>query len=239
MTRNRSGKGAVWFTADIDRNIDRSLLSEFAEQSGIARLDVLPDLPQLHCFRTTVRDGHVYSFYTFPWDQGRKNVELKAGDKRVAITLKDHSMGILQLSLSGSLTAVEAQGLVEVDGRKVVDCTAHFMVFALDGKDLSESDSLVLWMLHTGTFTIYNPHLQSVVVGEISHQRWVTFASLASNRGNGSLAFFVSESAATGIILLSSAEAMEKTASNFEDYFRSNGPHNGGHSSKGEGGKEA
>jgi hypothetical protein len=148
-------------------------------------------------------------------------VELKAGGTRVVVTLKDHSMGIVQLGRGGALTAAEAQGLVTVDGREVMDSTAHFMMYALDGKHLAESDSVVLWMLHAGKFTIRNRRLQSVVVGEISRQRWVTFASLSWNREDEALTFFVGDSAATGIILLSSATSAEETARAFESCLRS------------------
>lgn len=211
------GKGKAWFTPDIDPELPRELLAAFLEESGVQRHRITPDIPTLHCFSIDTEDGPVYTLLTFPWDRAKRTVELTAHRGTVSLVLKDQSLGIVHINNKGGLNAIETQGLVEMNGEKVLDTDAHLMMKGLDGEDVRKSDAVVVFPITSGWLELCNQQIDFVEAGELADGRWRVLEKIKINRSSGNIVFNIDAIKATTVLLLYRSESRNEAVRLLEE----------------------
>ena len=179
LTRYNYGKGAVWFLNDLNTEFPAEFLQNFLAEAQIDRMQITPNIPTLYCFKADTVDGPVYSMFTYPWDQSVHHVTLSLDHGEINTVLKEQSMGVYALTEdSKSIYAVEAQGDVSLNGRKIVSTSAHIMLAAIDKKDIASSDAiLMLPVVNPGKVTVYTKS-DVVELGEFVGGGWKTFKTI-------------------------------------------------------------
>ena len=75
---------------------------------------------------------------------------------------------------AGGVYALETQGDTAIDGRTLVETTAHIMLASLDNKDISTSQALILMPIGAGEVAI-STHLGCMAQGEFTGGIWKTY----------------------------------------------------------------
>ena len=202
VTGATCGNGTVWFTPDMNPALPRTLLEEFLNRAGVGRNVISPDLPTLYCFKTDTLTGPVHTVVTFPWDRGRKEVEVTTGAGKVGLVLKDMTLGVIHVLEDKGIDAVEAQGAVTVNGEVLVDSDTHVMLSALDGKELDKSSAVLVYPIAPGKVGLRNGLLECAETGEIKDGRWYPYEPVHISNDKGFAYFDVDNLRSTALILL-------------------------------------
>lgn len=233
---NKLGQGQVLFCADPVETAKaqppwhRALYVDFLQRAGVPRNAVAPDAPTLQCFRVPLESGQAFVLYndsdaaltatlTVPGKTG--------GSFRV--DLAANSSGLVVVDGQGRLTAAETQGTITRDGKPVLQTTGHVIVQSLDGKDLANSEQLLILplpghgpVLPTGDkpATISLPGLAGmrVELGELQATKWTKLEALKPATG-GRLSYDAEQSlqmivAAAPAKLAAATEVVENFATN-------------------------
>lgn len=202
VTRAVCGSGKVWFTPDMNPVLPKNLWDAYLSEAGIKRNRFTPDMPTLYCFKTDTLTGPVYTLITFPWDSGRKEVEVETEAGKVQLILKDLVLGVVHVIDGGGIGAVEAQGDVAVNGKLLLKSDTHVMLSSLDGKELSNSASVLVYPIRSGKVGLKNDLVDCVEIGEVKDGCWRSYGMLEASLQNGLVFFEMDQLSSTTLLLL-------------------------------------
>ena len=211
ITRAEFGKGSAWFMNNFDTKFPCEFLQGFLDEAGIKRMKVTPDNPALHCFEASTADGPVFTMFTFPWDQSLQNVTLSLDTGEITMLLKDQSMGVVALTQDKQeVYALESQGDVCFNGKNLIASDTHIMLAALDKKDVSKSDALLLLpLVGTGNVKI-NTSSDTVEQGEFVDGRWVTYEVVSHNNSSGTIDITITDDNISKIFMVMPKSVRDK-----------------------------
>lgn len=173
-------KGRVFFVndpvelrTDLSSEVVRSIYAAFAAYAGVERLQVDPDVPDVHAFRVPV-EGAGEAVVVVNRGAAR-SVRLTLGTHRIALALSEAGTGMVWLDSEGRTVAAEAQGEVRVDGERVADLPCGAAVAALDGRPLAESGLVLVLPFGEGVLRVESSRKwrdRVVEVGDYEAGRW-------------------------------------------------------------------
>ncbi|HQK92116.1 MAG TPA: beta-galactosidase [Armatimonadota bacterium] len=180
------GKGRVFFVndpvelrTDLADDVLRSIHAAFATYAEVDRLQIEPDVPDVHVFRVPVEGAEEVVVAV---NRGEaRTVRLALGTHRVELALARAGTGMIWLDSEGRAVAVEAQGEVQVDGRRVADLPCNAAVAALDGHGLLESSSVLILPFGEGVLRVESSRDwrdRVVEVGDFEDGQWRPLESL-------------------------------------------------------------
>jgi len=150
VTLNHLGKGLVMYSADpvetaaSPADWHRKLYLDFLARAGVQRNFLRPDRADLYCFHVHLQGGGL-AIVSFNASAQSRQVEVKdARGVLYQFELAPHRPGLLVLDGEGRLLCAESQGPVLRGGKQVFASTGHVVVQSLDGRDLAQSEQLLI-----------------------------------------------------------------------------------------------
>jgi hypothetical protein len=202
VSRYSWGEGAAWYTPDMNASLPISLFEAFLKDAGVTVNVISPDTPSLYCFKTHTRTGPVYTVATFPWDRAEKTVCVKTQACDVALVLKDMTLGMIHVTDTGVVDVIEAQGDVDIAGKKLLETKAHLMLSSLNGESLSTTPALLIQPITAGRVKLMNPTVNRAEIGELADGRWRPYQPLDIDVYKDSVCLEIDRLASTAWILL-------------------------------------
>jgi len=212
------GKGRVFYTADIpeivqgrDSDALRRTYAAFLQAAGIAAVAVEPNDPALHVFKLPARDGGCIQVLFNTDTENSLAATIRNGQSRFRLALGPQRPGLAHWDAKGRLTVVEATGDVARNGVETCAGTAHFGLFALDGRDLRESAQVVLLPFGTGDLKLRLAGLAGnpfAAVGEVRRGAWRTYETLNLQKTGDALRIHIDEDRAACIIVIANPDRL-------------------------------
>ena len=215
---NQVGKGQVLFTPSPEelRGDTQPLVALYntaLTMAGTKPLDVASDSAALHSFDVPVQSGKAWALFNAdPRAACKAKVPAKRGP--LTIGLAPHKPGFVLEDSAGRLIALEAAGKCERSGRALVDCPSHFILASLDGRDITESEALVLMVSQPCTVRLANslrPPIRRhselrAEVGEVREGKWVALETFPLTGG----AIEIDEDRALEMILIAPEARLQR-----------------------------
>jgi hypothetical protein len=233
LVLNRVGQGAVLYTPDIleaapnGRAATWCVYRAFLGFARVPRLPVEPEIPGIHAFGIPTRDGGTaYVLFNGDATCGRR-ITLSTEHHEYALTLGPQKPGFVLEDTAGRTLAVEAGGPVLRDGKGLARADTHFMLVAEDGRDLAESQELLLMPLGTGRVRVERrlaggataPRLRSprtaasplsAQVGEVVGGRWTPFETIEAQRSGAGFELEVDADRAVSLMIVGPREDLAR-----------------------------
>ncbi len=217
------GKGRVVFTADpleVEEKVlaASAIYPAFLALAGVKGHELAPQDPKLHCFGVKTRQGNAWVLYNR--HQAKPHEPFHTGlpkffgtEDLTPVTLREVGLtlslapmkpGFAHLSSAGELLAVQAQGPVSRKGVPVLETDTHAIVIALDGKDLRQSEHLLVTGFYPGTLRVASD-VQGLraTLGELREGKWIPLAGIPLDGKPEGVALDLDNETALEIILIS------------------------------------
>ncbi|HIE52429.1 MAG TPA: hypothetical protein EYP85_11775 [Armatimonadetes bacterium] len=224
---HRYGAGRVFYTPEpwelylAERPEEENLYRDFLGWAGVCPIGVSPDEPWLHVFTLPTRKGETLTVLFNADERGpQQEVILTDLNPPLTLTVAARRPALVVVGPDGELRAGEAQGSIRRGGQVLATATAHFALFSLDGRDLSQAAALLLLPFAPGTITLLWawPEVEAEV-GEIRAGRWETLEPLPLSRREGKMQLRLDEDQATGIVLLCRSGEQERRRQQVAGFF--------------------
>ncbi len=201
------GKGKVFFTPYAEETRTASdLMGEiygtFLRSAGVRTTEgIHPQDPSLHRFRLPLLNGEAVILF----NQGsEKEVSVELGGRKVKLSIGENMPALVARNRENGIFALVGKGKVEIDGKPILNSQPHFVILALDQKDIASSSALLLLPLEEGRIS-WGRRL-SMEIGEIEDGKWRTLEQRTSTLSlsvDGDIRF-------TPCLLLTDASQREK-----------------------------
>jgi len=155
---------------------------DILSKAGVVSLSVTPPDGAIHAFHVPLHNGSAIVVYND--SSSRQEARISGPPLRRPLTLELDAgfPGMAQLSARGEVIVIEAQGSVRLGDELVAQMTGHQAVASLDGRDLRESNELVLVPFGAGEVRLTRrAEGPSFVIetGEFRGAKWHQLASQA------------------------------------------------------------
>jgi hypothetical protein len=206
---NRIGKGEVVYTPDIleaapdSEAALRALYRAVLESAQVSRMQIEPDVPGIHAFRIPTRgDGAAYVLFNAN-ATGARTVTLRTDHHIYELRLGPQKPGLILEDAGGQTLGMEAAGLVRRDGQTLASADAHFMLTSEDGRDLPQSDALLLMPVGEGRIRLAGRGaVVKAQVGEVAGGEWTTLETFEPGRTAQGIELDIDPDRAVSLILL-------------------------------------
>jgi hypothetical protein len=215
ITANKLGKGTVFYNADPfelytvaeDREGSKqgvSIYKAFLTYANAEFNEISPDDNLMRIFKLkTEDDGILYILYNA--NDSSKEVTIRDTRKPITLTLGSMQPGVVFLGGDEEILALESQGDVSVGGETLLNANGHFAIAALDGKDITKSNNLLVFAQSEGDLEIASKAKWSKVaseLGDIIDSKWVKLEETEAGKKGNSIQVSVSKEQATSIVLV-------------------------------------
>jgi hypothetical protein len=205
---NRIGKGEVVYTPDIleatpdNGAVLRALYRAVLDSARVPRLQIEPDSADIHAFRVATRgDGAAYVLFNANASDTR-SVTLRTDHHTYRLKLGAHKPGLIFEDAGGHTLGIEAAGVVR-DGETLASADAHFMLTSEDGRDLPQSDAVLLMPVGEGRIRLAGRGaVVKAQVGEVAGGKWTTLETFEPRRAAYGIELDIDPDRAISLILL-------------------------------------
>jgi hypothetical protein len=193
LLEHRLGHGRVFFTTDPlelhsipqRRARDLELYRRVLRAGRLQPLGLQPDDPLIHLFRVPLEDGgKVYVLFNTDPSQPDRTVTVSDCRPPLRLTVARNRPALAWFDGRGALRAVEALQASIADAVIFKDGTRG-MACALDGKDLRQSQALLLMPLQPGEILLAftkEPRTAVLEIGDMIDGSWRTFAQTPASQ---------------------------------------------------------
>jgi hypothetical protein len=196
VVRNRVGRGVVYYAADpLELSLDpvagearRRLYAAVLKSVPLKPLAVEPNVASLQVFAQPTVQGTVHVVMNPQQGTSTTRVTLATAAGPVAIGVRDGWPAMAAATADGRLVAALGDGRVEARGSLAVDGSGMKGVLSLDGRDLRQSEALLVAPWEPGVVTLPGTGSRVAIVGDFREGRWTCFEQLPLEAGSARLA---------------------------------------------------
>ena len=184
ITKNTLGNGCVIYSADpIEMNCnaetmsaDVALYKGVLELAGVKTAEIKPNKENvLKYFKLNLAGGGVFHEILNTSDQPVR-AEQTIGEDKYSISLLANVAGYIRTNADGGVTALMYNGMVERNGKMLVDNDCLAVIMTLDGLDIESSKSIIVLPQAEGAFA-YQTSLGwedvTVICGQIYDRQFI------------------------------------------------------------------
>ena len=183
LTRHQLGQGTVYWLAD-PLELDGTEESSAARQTiyaallaatGIRPLGVKPAANWLHVMRQPTSQGNLHVVFNTRKEEGSESVALETAAGDVTINTRNRWPGLVAVTKRQQVVAVSTYGVASIGEETLIDGQGLKAALSLDGKDLRQSDAILVGPFETGTLGL-PPRAANWValIGEFRGGEWTT-----------------------------------------------------------------
>jgi hypothetical protein len=186
VVRHRVGQGVVYYAADpLELSLDpvataarRRLYAAALASARLAPLAVEPNVPWLQVFAQPTARGTVHVVMNSQKGTSTTRAALATAAGPVAIGVRDGWPAMAAVTADGCLVAALGDGRVEAKGATAIDGSGLKGIFSLDGRDLCQSEALLVAPWEPGVVTLPGAAPRVAIVGDFRQGRWTCFEQL-------------------------------------------------------------
>jgi hypothetical protein len=194
---------------------DQAVYKQFLAFANVTCIKIEPDNPNIHVFSIPTTDGGTV-YVMFNADAMERAIKVvTTPSQSLTLTLAPQKSALAWLNARGELLAVEASGTVSVGNRPVLTSKGHIMLAALDGRDVSASQQLLILPIEAGPIVLQNKatwHRPVVAVVEIERGKWRTLEKWTPTRNGQGLIVDVNPPRALNVLILAEESALNDAA---------------------------
>ena len=220
LVRHRVGQGSCWFLTDpiqLDSSeeapaVRRRILGAILKAgTDVAPLSASPDADWLHVMEQPTERGKVHVVYNTKLESGTESVQLETAAGPLELATRNRWPALAAITDDGKIVAVTADGSSLSDGRSIISGSGLKALLSLDGRDLRQSDALLVAPFEPGKIALpQRDGPWTAVVGDFQQGRWRTLEQISLDTERR-LEF--DEDRATCLILICRPEAVAAVAS--------------------------
>ncbi len=210
LIRHSVGRGMVYYVTDpleLAKKGDpvlahlRSLYSAVLTESGVRPLASTPNEKWLHVMEQATEQGAVHVVYNGKQDTSGEFIGMPTAAGEVVIRVRSRWPGLAAATKDGRLVAVNADGEAKVGGTPVMQGEGLKALLSLDGRDLRDSEALLVAPFEHGKLVLPARRERLVgVLGDFQGGIWKELDRLDSPAGT--LSFSLDRDQATCLLLL-------------------------------------
>jgi hypothetical protein len=187
---NHVGAGTVVYTPDVIEAVEDwgaliCVYQALLRLAGVAPVQVQPAIPEVHAFAVPTRAGGVAYVLFNANASARRRITLRTERRNYALTVGPQMPGLVLEDAAGRTLALEASGQVTRDGAELVASSAHFMLAAEDGRDLAQSEQMLVMPVGEGRMRIACAPASARLMaeaGEVVGGNWKAFETMRLQR---------------------------------------------------------
>ena len=223
MVRNRVGRGTVYYTADAQElSLDpiategrRRLYNAVLHSASQAPLAVEPNEPWLQTLAQPTARGAVHVVMNTRAGTSSAKATLTTPAGPVTLSVRDGWPAMAAVTTDGRLVAALADAKVAAGGSTAIDGTGMKGVLSLDGRDVRQSQALLVAPWEPGVMTLPAAADRVAVVGDFREGQWVGFEQIPL--GAGSPRLDITADRATCLILVCPKGDVERRGQQLTD----------------------
>jgi len=212
LAKNRVGRGTVYYAADpleigADRDVAearRRIYQAVLQAASQEPLSVKPNEPWLYVLKQPTAHGAVHVVSNTRAGKSSTRATLATSAGAVKRDVRDGWPGMAAATADGRLVAAFTDAKLEVAGSAVMDGIGMKGLLSLDGRDVRQSQALLVAPWEPGRLRLSRSAERVAVVGDFRDGRWVGFERIAIPAGSSELA--IDADRATCMVLICPAD---------------------------------
>jgi hypothetical protein len=195
FVRNTLGTGHVFFFTDptelSESNqasaLRRHLYGAFLAQTSVKPLQAEPNEPWIHVMAQPTATGMVHVVYNRKLTPGEQPITIATVAGRLTLNTRNRWPALAGVANDGRVLAVNAFGTASLGTEPLLRGKGLKALLSLDGKDIRQSEALLIAPFEAGTVAIPPGESTVAVAGEFRQGRWTPLDRIDLGKSNEAL----------------------------------------------------